>query len=650
MAVQPVQTIKIFFCYAHEDDDLRKQLATHLSHLRRLRYITGWFDRDIQAGTDWEHEIETRIDAASIILLLISADFIASDYCYTVEMQRALEKQKAGTAHVIPIILRPAMWEDPPLSDLQALPTGKKPITQWANQDEAWLDVAQGIRELVKTLLSRQRLSPPETMILNPDVLDQLGQSPVITLPPVHLPRETRVLPPTQPSQLGQPLVPVVPPPLVHSPRETRVLLPTSPDQQRQPPTIFIPNASFRATMSPQATKAPQSPTTLLHLLTRRRPKRLHSVTMLVMLIVLLLSSGSIGVYRVAMGHLPWSTSYGPSTPSASGGTPQANGSPSTPSASGGTPQANGSPSTPNTSGKTPPANATSTTPAYNSTLGRTWHSRTSGTSTSLSGVVWSGSQYVAVGEFAIATSPNGTTWTPPNQGVGESFTSVAWSGSQYVAVADDWPIATSPNGTTWTIQNSGTQVLFGVTWSKSQFVAVGLGDILTSPNGLTWTSQNSGTSQQTLRSVVGDGSQFVAVGDNGTILTSPNGATWTPQNSGTSNSLWGVAWSGSQFVAVGTNVILTSPNGATWTPQNSGTSNDLRGVAWVGSQFVAVGDNEKNAEDGGSGIILTSPNGVIWTPQNASPGASQAKLNSVTWSGSQIVVVGDFGTILTSP
>jgi hypothetical protein len=234
MVVQPVHTIKVFFCYAHEDDDLRKQLVNQLSYLRRLRYITGWFDRDIQAGTDWEHEIETRLDAASIILLLISADFIASDYCYTVEMQRALEKQKAGTAHVIPIILRPVAWEETPIGELETLPTGKKPVTQWADRDEAWLNVAQGIRELVKTLLSRQSLSPLETMILNPDVLDHLGQPPVITPPPVHLPRETRVLLPTQPDHSGQPSAPVVPPPLVYSSRETRILLPTKLSQPRQ--------------------------------------------------------------------------------------------------------------------------------------------------------------------------------------------------------------------------------------------------------------------------------------------------------------------------------------------------------------------------------------------------------------------------------
>src|SRR5690348_3683671 len=122
MVNQSIRTIKIYYCYAREDDALREQLARHLSPLRRLRYITGWYNRDIQAGTDWEREDQTHLDTAHIILLLLSADFFASDYQYTVEMRRALEKHKDGTAHVIPILLRPVRWEETPIGKLSALP------------------------------------------------------------------------------------------------------------------------------------------------------------------------------------------------------------------------------------------------------------------------------------------------------------------------------------------------------------------------------------------------------------------------------------------------------------------------------------------------------------------------------------------------
>jgi TIR domain len=137
-----------------------------LSPLQRLRYITGWFYRDIQAGTDWKQEIEKQLDSANIILVLVSADFIASDYCYSVEMEQALEKHQAGTAYVIPIILRPVAWEETPLGELSALPTGKKPVTQWADRDEAWFNVVQGIRDVVRTLLPKHLLSQQETSIL----------------------------------------------------------------------------------------------------------------------------------------------------------------------------------------------------------------------------------------------------------------------------------------------------------------------------------------------------------------------------------------------------------------------------------------------------------------------------------------------------
>jgi hypothetical protein len=192
LAVKPVRKIKLFFCYAHEDDALREQLARHLSPLRRVKHITAWFDRDIQAGTDWEHEIERQLDTANIILLLVSADFIDSDYCYSVEMQRALEKHQAGTACVIPIILRPVDWEETPIGTLQALPTGKKPVTLWANQDEAWLDVVQGIRKVVRTLLPKHMLSRHETGILYSEE--------IIQQPATRFSQKTSPTPPSSPA------------------------------------------------------------------------------------------------------------------------------------------------------------------------------------------------------------------------------------------------------------------------------------------------------------------------------------------------------------------------------------------------------------------------------------------------------------------
>jgi len=138
--------IEIFFSYSHKDEKLRDQLETHLSNLKRQNIIIGWHDRKIAASTEWKGEIDTHLESARIILLLVSADFLASDYCYDVEMKRALERHAAGQAHVIPIILRPCDWLRAPFGGLQALPTDAKPVTDWTNRDRALHDIAAGIR------------------------------------------------------------------------------------------------------------------------------------------------------------------------------------------------------------------------------------------------------------------------------------------------------------------------------------------------------------------------------------------------------------------------------------------------------------------------------------------------------------------------
>ena len=151
-------SIKVFYCYAHEDKALRATLEKHLGNLKRQELITGWSDRNIDAGKEWAKEIDSNLNAANIILLLISPDFMHSEYCYSIEMRHALERHENGIARVIPIILRPVEYEGAPFSRLQALPTDAVPVTdrKWRTRDEAFLDIAQGIRKVVKKLLSEQ--------------------------------------------------------------------------------------------------------------------------------------------------------------------------------------------------------------------------------------------------------------------------------------------------------------------------------------------------------------------------------------------------------------------------------------------------------------------------------------------------------------
>lgn len=154
------QPIELFYSYAHRDERLRKRLETHLSALRQQGVITEWHDRKIVAGTDWKQSIDAHLMTAAVILLLISPDFLASDYCYSVEMQRVLARHAKGDACVIPVILRPVDWQGTPFAQLQCVPTGAKPVTTWANRDEAFRDVATAIRTAIESLRPRLSLSP----------------------------------------------------------------------------------------------------------------------------------------------------------------------------------------------------------------------------------------------------------------------------------------------------------------------------------------------------------------------------------------------------------------------------------------------------------------------------------------------------------
>jgi hypothetical protein len=108
--------------------------------------IETWHDRRIPAGHMLRGEIDAYLESADIILLLVSSDFLASEYCYDVEMKRAMEQHASGTTVVIPVILRPCDWHDTPFGNLLAAPQDGRPITQWPNADEAFLDVVKAIK------------------------------------------------------------------------------------------------------------------------------------------------------------------------------------------------------------------------------------------------------------------------------------------------------------------------------------------------------------------------------------------------------------------------------------------------------------------------------------------------------------------------
>jgi TIR domain len=150
VVAEPTKPIEVFFSYSHKDQRLRDQLETQLSLLKRENIISSWHDRRIGAGEEWASQIDAHLNTAQIILLLISPDFMASDYCYGVEMERAMKRHDRGEACIIPVILRPCDWHNALLSKLQALPEDGRPITTSSNRDRAFLDVAKGIRKAIK--------------------------------------------------------------------------------------------------------------------------------------------------------------------------------------------------------------------------------------------------------------------------------------------------------------------------------------------------------------------------------------------------------------------------------------------------------------------------------------------------------------------
>jgi tetratricopeptide (TPR) repeat protein len=143
---------EVFISYSHQDQPLRQKLDNHLANLKRQNIITSWYDGEITAGTNWQPQIMQHLNNAQIILLLISDDFMASDFCYSNEMTQAIARHDSNQACVIPIILRPVDWQGAPFEKIQALPTGGKPVTDWLNQDSAFLDIVHGIRKAIDDL------------------------------------------------------------------------------------------------------------------------------------------------------------------------------------------------------------------------------------------------------------------------------------------------------------------------------------------------------------------------------------------------------------------------------------------------------------------------------------------------------------------
>jgi TIR domain len=169
----------LHFSYAHADETILQEIESGLTMLKREGYISIWYDRFIVAGTDWHTQIHSHLDNADIIILLISQSYLDNDYCYSVEMQKAIMRVHSSDAvRVIPIIISPCDWHSAPFARLQALPKNAKPITEWKDHQAAVNDVVKGIRIAVEEIFTgnvSERLLT-EKALLTIDIPEDMSQ------------------------------------------------------------------------------------------------------------------------------------------------------------------------------------------------------------------------------------------------------------------------------------------------------------------------------------------------------------------------------------------------------------------------------------------------------------------------------------------
>ena len=148
--------LRLFISYSHEDEKMKNELDKHLVMLKRSGKVEVWNDRKLVAGQEWDDEIKKEMHAANIILLLISADFNNSEYIWKEELAHAMQRHEAGTARVVPVILRKCEWSEMPYAKLQALPRGARPVSDFQDKDDAFTDIASGIRLLIDALSAKK--------------------------------------------------------------------------------------------------------------------------------------------------------------------------------------------------------------------------------------------------------------------------------------------------------------------------------------------------------------------------------------------------------------------------------------------------------------------------------------------------------------
>lgn len=149
--------VSLFISYSHKDKAYLEEFKDHLKALERIGLVTSWHDRLIRAGSEWEGEIDDKIEQSDVILLLISSSFVNSKYCFDIELERALTRHANRSALVVPILIRPVAWQELPFAKLQSLPTDGRPVSTWQDKDLAWVDITERLKIAIKEFISKKK-------------------------------------------------------------------------------------------------------------------------------------------------------------------------------------------------------------------------------------------------------------------------------------------------------------------------------------------------------------------------------------------------------------------------------------------------------------------------------------------------------------
>ncbi|MBE0470355.1 MAG: toll/interleukin-1 receptor domain-containing protein [Methyloprofundus sp.] len=144
---------KVFISYSHKDEAFKESLDEHLCLMQRNGLVDIWHDRKIIPGQEWDKQIDARLEQAELIIFLVSSSFIASSYCYDIEVQKAIELHEQNKAVLVPVIVRACDWHDAPFGKFQGLPKDAKAIATWEDADTAWLHVVKGLKNTVNQFI-----------------------------------------------------------------------------------------------------------------------------------------------------------------------------------------------------------------------------------------------------------------------------------------------------------------------------------------------------------------------------------------------------------------------------------------------------------------------------------------------------------------